>query len=132
MAKRDDLFNVEGLIAPPPSPALEKLFAALKGLPRHPVAQRLSYHHVRQYWELHRALYNVPDVIVELLAEHFEAEADCIPLPCEAKALVRVCWQMWNDMAALGIDVDQEHEPQLPMPSRRRTRRHVFPPEDDD
>jgi hypothetical protein len=132
MAKRDELFVEDGLFAPPLSPALKNLFAVLKGKPRHPVAQRLSYHHVRQYWELHKALYTQPDVIIELLADHYAEVAKCIPLPCEALALAKACWRMWYDMASTGINVDYEHEPELPTPSRRRVPRRVFPPEEDD
>jgi hypothetical protein len=129
LARRDDLFAVDGLIAPPPSAALAELFAVLLRLERHPLAKELGHLKQRQIWELHRVLYHEPDVV--MLTEHY-LEEDIIPLPCEIAPLAQACWRLWSDLARLGMRVDREDEPVLPMPARRRGRRHVFPPDDDD
>jgi hypothetical protein len=138
MARREDLFHLDGLLAPEPSPALADLFCVLMRLRCHPIAVELGFDKQRQIWELHRLLHNVPDVIVELLAEHC-VEEDCIPLLREIQPLVRTCWRTWDELAALGMRIDQEYEPELPpAPPRcwRVLRRNVDRlhgrPDDDD
>ena len=130
MSRRDDLFEVGDLVAPEPTPALADLFCVLLRLRRHPIAVELGFGKDRQIWELHRVLYNVPDVIVELLTE-WCMEEHHIPLPCEIRPFVRTCWRTWSEMAVLGFAVDTEEEPNLPAPPPRRwrvLRRNVMPP----
>jgi hypothetical protein len=132
MARRDP-FCEDGLIAPPMSPAMDLLFQAMELRQPHPVAQHHGWSFARQWWLLHRSLALQPECILELLFEHLVENADpeqVVPLPHEWRPLVKACWRMWSDLARIGLDVDYEVEPRLPLPPN--CRRHVRSDLDDE
>jgi hypothetical protein len=125
---RPDLFREDGLIAPPMSPAMDLLFQALELRRPHPVARHRGWSFARQWWLLHRSLALQPECILELLFEYLVENADpeqVVPLPHEWRPLVQACWRMWSDLARIGLDVNYEVEPDLPLPPNCRRRRTV-------
>jgi hypothetical protein len=122
--RNDDLFIVDGLIEPEPTPEMARLLAVLGGYGRNPQATGTKR---RQLWELHRTLYGESWVAIDLIAEHYDEDQNRrhLPLPSEVERLAQISWDAWAALLHLGMDVDDMGEPATPAPRQRRRRRTV-------
>ena len=131
---RNDLFIVDGLIEPEPTPEMARLLAVLGKFECNP---QTVGNKQRQLWALHRALHGESWVAINLIAEH-DAEdrrRQHLPLPREVERLAQTSWNAWADLVHLGMDTDDMGEPELPEPRSKqsgcRRRRRIIPNTDD-
>jgi hypothetical protein len=138
MSERRDYtpdFQLDGLTTPYICRPLRRVLDAFAKLERHPGCY---WDCDRQVWELTRALYGLPRVVLSLVAEHYEEDTERTYLPQvpEVRCLTDVLWDIRRDMTDLGYEVNPHYggdEPELPVPRQRQGRPpRVMPILDDD